>query len=309
MKSPTTLPARQKLPAAISVRHVSFQQILTQLGLKNELFYVSDSRDLPLKSSLLRPFKTNDFSVFFVDSGTLTVRNGLLVHQLTAGSLLFKSAGTVVQVRNFSADCRVRIFGFTKELIGLSGIHKKHLEALAFLSAQVSPHILLQEPEAATIGHLLDILHTKSHLEEKPAYYLESVSHAFSLFAFEVASALNRDHGKIMAEATHRNEYLTFQFLKLVGQHVTRERSVQFYAALLNVTPKYLSRCVKEIMGKTCGEVIDEMVILEAKVLLDDPQLTVSQVADRLHFSNPFFFSRFFKNQTGVPPTAYRISA
>ena len=81
-----------------------------------------------------------------------------------------------------------------------------------------------------------------------------------------------------------------------------------FYAGILHVTPKYLSKTVKEITGKTCGEMIDEMVVIEAKALLNDTSLTIGQVADELHFSDQFFFSKYFKKQTGISPFGYRTA-
>ncbi|RYY67622.1 MAG: AraC family transcriptional regulator [Chitinophagaceae bacterium] len=301
----TSPPLPAVLPAPISIRNVSFQQVQHYLGLQNELFYLADSRDRPVNRALLRPFKLQEFSVLFVDSGALTLRYGTDTLQLSAGSLLLRLNDSVLQVRQFSADCRVRVLGFTRELVSRSGLHKKHLEALAFLSAQAHPHLMLSESEATAIGALLDILQTKSRLTGKPPFYEETVAHAFALLALELAASLQRVHGRSLP-GTQRGGHLTLQFLHLVQEHVTHERSVQFYAARLNVTPKYLSRCVKEATGRTCSEQINELVVLEAKVLLDDPGLSIAQVADRLHFSNPFYFSRFFKSHTGLTPSSYR---
>lgn len=55
-------------------------------------------------------------------------------------------------------------------------------------------------------------------------------------------------------------------------------------------------------------ELIDEMVIAEAKILLGDPSYSVGQVADHLHFSDQFFFSTFFKKRTGLSPKEYKSS-
>ena len=46
------------------------------------------------------------------------------------------------------------------------------------------------------------------------------------------------------------------------------ERSVSFYADKMFLTPKHLSTLVKEVSGKTAGEWIDSLVILEAKAML-----------------------------------------
>jgi AraC-like DNA-binding protein len=63
---------------------------------------------------------------------------------------------------------------------------------------------------------------------------------------------------------------------------------------------------VKEITNKTCGEMIDEIVIMEAKIMLDDLGLSVATVAEQLQFSDQFFFSKFFKKHTGITPSKYK---
>jgi AraC-like DNA-binding protein len=99
------------------------------------------------------------------------------------------------------------------------------------------------------------------------------------------------------------------RFMKLLSLHFREERSVQYYAAKMFVTPKHLTKMVKELTGKTCGEFIDEMVIAEAKILLNDSANSVANVADLLHFSDQFFFSKFFKNATGLSPSQYKSTA
>ena len=90
--------------------------------------------------------------------------------------------------------------------------------------------------------------------------------------------------------------------------HFEKERSVSFYANQLNITPKYLSEAVKEIMGKTAGELIDEAVIMQAKVLLKTPDLNIGQVATVLNFPDQSFFGKFFKKHVGLSPNQYRVA-
>jgi AraC family transcriptional activator of pobA len=289
----------------ISVRHISFAEIVKRLGKKNELFYVIDSSEVPYSLSLLRPYKTNDFSVLYIDKGELDVQLDVTTHHLKEGSLFIKSANSIFQVHHLSQDCHFRMFGFTTKLINASGIHRKHLEALAFLFSQNQPHLQLSSTEAVVIMQLLNLLQQKSRQDEQLLFYNESVYHAFCLFAFEVAALFGQQKQRPLTAITQK-EHLTIQFLSLLPDRIKEKRSVHYYADLLSITPKHLSRCVKEVTGKTCGEIIDERVSLEAKVLLDDPGMSVAQVADLLHFSDPFTFSKFFKKHTGLSPLQYR---
>ena len=95
-------------------------------------------------------------------------------------------------------------------------------------------------------------------------------------------------------------------FTALLQQHSKRERNVGFYAAQLNITPKYLSAVVKEVSGKTAARWIDESVILEAKTLLKYSGLSIQEIAYRLNFSTQSFFGKYFKQHTGFSPSRYK---
>lgn len=96
------------------------------------------------------------------------------------------------------------------------------------------------------------------------------------------------------------------KFKELVFKDFLIQKSVGYYADRLNVTPKYLSEIVKKNSGKTASEWISNMIILEAKVLLQNRELTINQISDMLHFSNQSIFGRYFKNQTGFSPLEFR---
>ena len=105
---------------------------------------------------------------------------------------------------------------------------------------------------------------------------------------------------KITQNATIRN------FIKLIENNFTEMRLPGAYADLLNVTPNHLNALVKENLGKQAGEVIRERILLEAKRLLVNKDLTISEIAYRLNFSDNSYFTRFFRKYGGVTPEAFR---
>lgn len=105
-----------------------------------------------------------------------------------------------------------------------------------------------------------------------------------------------------------RKEEVFYRFLLLVEEFYTKERSVNFYAEKLNITPKHLSAVAKETSGHTAGEWIDSYVILESKMLLQNSELSVQEISSQLNFANQSFFGKYFKHHTGVSPRAYRSS-
>ena len=96
------------------------------------------------------------------------------------------------------------------------------------------------------------------------------------------------------------------QFMRLVTEHCKQERSVSFYAGEMCLSSKHLSAVVKRISGRTAGEWIDSLVILEAKVMLKSSEASIQEIAEELHFANQSFFGKYFKQHAGMSPKAYR---
>ena len=109
-----------------------------------------------------------------------------------------------------------------------------------------------------------------------------------------------------MRKPVGRKEQIFRDFLTLLEQHFTQERSISFYADRMCLTPKYLSTIVKEVSGKHGMQWIDEYVTLEAKALLRDNSLSVKQVSDQLNFPSQSMFGRFIKKMTGYSPKQYK---
>ena len=103
-----------------------------------------------------------------------------------------------------------------------------------------------------------------------------------------------------------RHEYLFTCFTDLVSTHLDKERSINFYASQMCISPKYLSTIVKQVSGKTPTEYIKEKMIDEIKYRLCCTQASIKEIAYGLNFSNLSFFGKYFKADTGYSPSSYR---
>ena len=111
---------------------------------------------------------------------------------------------------------------------------------------------------------------------------------------------------KMETEKPNRNKQLFNDFMALVKQYHTRHRGVKFYAEKLCITPNYLSGVVKDYTGKTATEWVNDFVILEAKIMLKDSNLSIQEISYQLHFPNQSAFGKYFKQLVGVGPKQYR---
>lgn len=104
-----------------------------------------------------------------------------------------------------------------------------------------------------------------------------------------------------------RTEELFDEFMVLLSENFTRERSVKFYASELCITPKYLTTVIKSVSGKTPTAWISEMVFKEMEHRLRYSQASIKEIAYGLHFPNTSFFGKFFKARSGMSPMQYRL--
>ena len=101
---------------------------------------------------------------------------------------------------------------------------------------------------------------------------------------------------------------LVRKFHLLVELHFKKERQVNFYAGLLNKSPKTLSNYFAMYSKKTPLQVIHERVITEAKRLVYYTDKSVKEIAEDLGFEDVAHFSKFFKNVTAKSPSELRSS-
>jgi AraC family transcriptional activator of pobA len=117
--------------------------------------------------------------------------------------------------------------------------------------------------------------------------------------------AYHRQHSKRI-QSSLTGYTLFMKFKQLLNRNYMHERRLEFYASHLHVLPKSLSAAVKKQTGKSAGKWIDETIVLEAKVLLQNKTLTVSQISGMLNFSDQSVFGKFFRANSGMSPIAYR---
>lgn len=138
-------------------------------------------------------------------------------------------------------------------------------------------------------------------LNHKPYQYLTSIHSRIELILVEInRSKISR------GDEIWKPEALFLKFLELVRATFDTNYTIAQYAEQLQTTEQKLNEQAKTFTGKTAQMVVHGLIASEAKRLLTYESLSVKEVAFRLGFNDPFYFSNYFKKHTGVSPTAYR---
>lgn len=96
-------------------------------------------------------------------------------------------------------------------------------------------------------------------------------------------------------------------FTQLLEAHFREHRPIEHYAECLGISAAHLNALCRRLAGQSALQMINQRLLLEAKRCLVYTAMTVNQVADSLGFSEPAYFSRFFKRGTGQSPKAFRL--
>lgn len=99
---------------------------------------------------------------------------------------------------------------------------------------------------------------------------------------------------------------LVKDFKELVTRHIKEQQRVSDYAALLHVSPNHLNKVIKKFTSKSPTKWIDETLILEAKVILFQTDMSIAEVSSSLGLFDPSYFSRLFKKYEGITPLSFR---
>lgn len=136
---------------------------------------------------------------------------------------------------------------------------------------------------------------------ENGKYRKEIIQSIFYALVLEILAEYEKIFDSSYNQDIKAND-LSDRFFRLLAIHYKNNRSVQFYADKLNLTPKYLSTAIKRTTGRPILNWIHEAILIDAKMLLRTTNLTVQQISDQLNFSSPSAFVQFIKKHTGKTP-------
>ena len=133
-------------------------------------------------------------------------------------------------------------------------------------------------------------------------YRLEIAKHLTMSFFYSFGSWFHN----LPEQDLSKQGVLVKKFLKLVQTHCKEERGLNFYANKLCITPKHLSKVIKENSNMSAAAWIDNSVVLEAQAMLKSTNMTIQQISDELNFPSQSFFGKYFKRVTGMSPKEYK---
>lgn len=249
--------------------------------------------------------RINGLCLILLTKGEVTINVDYLKFPLQANTLFFILPDLILEVQCRPEDLEGKIMVISKDM--LSNMPKKNDDgdnSLQYMFLRKNPSVELTDEEVSVLDTLFTLIRKRAEAKEH-LFHKEAVQSLLYHLFFELKNIIFKKNDIVPFELS-RKEELFQQFLKLMFKHSREEHSVSFYAGKMCITPRYLSAVLKELTGKTTNNWIDHSLILDAKILLKTPNMTVQQVSDMLNFSNQSTFGKFFKKHTGQSPAEFR---
>ena len=279
-----------------------------QIGIDND-FSIIDMRLRRKATTLNFPFRFDGIILVWCIKGAISVSINLNDYILEEDTFFICMPGNIFKLNEIISDeeelhyvciAMSREFAADQKV----DVNKTFSNGLSLMD---DPSVALSEEESAMIADYIDMMGKVARSEL--TYKKESIQSLWTSMIYIFAGVLdNRAKAKDPAESTNRSRLLFEQFISLVAKYHGQYRNVGFYADKLCLTPKYLSKLIKNATGRSAPEWIDAYVILEAKNMLKYSNETIKEIVYKLNFPNQSVFYKFFKARTGMTPSEYRNS-
>jgi len=258
--------------------------------------------DKPLIASAFQyPFKVDVTTTIICIKGRMEGFINMKPYTTNPSCFITIIAGQIMEYKYISEDF-LGLFIVMSNKFTDSLMPEAHERLPLSLSIRDNPVIPLNEESLEGIINYFNML-KRMALEKNHPHRLEVARHLTLAFFYGGSVDFHKftDNNK----KSHR-EVLLDKFLHLVQMYHKKERGLEFYAEKLELSPKHLSKVIKETSDKSANDLIDEHVVLEAKALLKSTNMTIQQISDELNFPSQSFFGKYFKRVTGMSPKEYK---
>lgn len=135
------------------------------------------------------------------------------------------------------------------------------------------------------------------------------LSHQINLIRHETMLELVANHIRCypaQVDSINKQEVIAYLFILALHENYSHERSVSWYASQANLSPGHFTTLIKAATGRTPSEWIATVTTTYAKMLLEQRNKSIKQIAAELNFPEQFTFRKYFKQYTGMSPKEYR---
>lgn len=248
----------------------------------------------------LPPHRKPVHDFIFIEKGSAKRNMGLDSYHITENTFCFLPAYQILADETMTEDIKGYYGHFSIELFTSKFFQKEAIERLPFLRYNAFP--VVKVPKESVAGILSTLRRLEIEFDAGAPNGIDIISaHLLALF-IELYPYTERQVNTPKDSISN----IVQRYKDLLVENIYNYQKVADYASMLSITPNHLNRCVKKTLGKTARDVLFDMFLLEAKVLLKQSDLSISEIAYKLGNRDSSDFARFFKSKLKMSPKEYR---
>lgn len=249
------------------------------------------------------PHRHNYYEVFVFTQGGGTHMIDFKEYEIKARSLHFISPGMIHYIKRNSL-CLGYVLTFTDELYAMHHYEQILFGINLYHNHQLAPIIEYSSPELEFILQLVHQLKDeyKTNRPMRDSFILSCLNtlliHANRKFTAQHNLQLSHTFADERVQA----------FRKWLDEPIQSKPLLSYFAAKINLPAKQLTSIIKKHTGLSPIEHITNRLIIEAKRMLVNTDMSVKEIAFLLYFEDPAYFGRFFRKQTDLTPQQFRTT-
>ena len=256
------------------------------------------------------PFRFDGYLNIYCIEGEFSLDLNLNTYHLREGMMLIYEPGNILKIqdgnRTQGQTARFYVTATSKAFIQdvIRDVSRFYSNSVA---VHEDPFLIFKGEDAETLTKFFEL--TNNILSAGIAGIKEALISLISSAIFYLrAFWIRKQQERLLATRSHsaRAHSMVDAFIHLVTEHHLTEHYLSFYAKELDITPKYLSKLVRDVTGRSAPDWIDSFLVLEAKNMLKYSDMAIKEIVFKLHFPDQSSFYKFFKLHTGMIPSEYR---
>jgi AraC-like DNA-binding protein len=254
-----------------------------------------------LKGATRDPHRHDFFTIVWVKKANGYHLIDFNKYTLSANQVYFVGPGRIHQIHTPTRP-NGAVITFSNEFLIQANISEKFVDNIRLFSQyNQSPPLELDVSTSFKLEHIVNNMLECRHVNSP--FNDHALGALLKLFLIYCNSLCYRER------EYHKDEQISdviWKFKDLVEKNFRERHKVKEYADLMHITPKYLNEVVKNSIGYTAKEYIQDRISTEARRLLIHTRASVKEIGYDLGFKEPIHFSAFFKNCSGFSPSEFR---
>ena len=270
-------------------------------GDSDDLVVMEDLGPLPPGSVCLQ---THGIIIFCTEGRAQFDYDGTLI-KLQKDDIFLFLTHTIASNFLTSSDFNCRQIWFTNSEMG-------NIDMYNFSRLKLYPVLHLNDDEVQLFDTYFRLLYDRMKLSTS-ALAPQIVRSLFDTLLLELLAIMRRSSGVLLEQdlreapnSSLHKKRIVDHFMKLVEMSDGRIRRVAEFASQMNMTPKYLSAVLKEVMNIKPSVFIQHYTMKAIQRRLRFSDMTMQEIANDLNFPNPSFFGKYCKDHLRMTPLEYR---